>query len=153
MSISINVSMYLGIATVYLYLYLYLCTYLYSLSTLLSTPSSTPLSTVRTFIGTRPHVVIKGGAAAADQVYGAGGVDHGRVPISGSPRRVGRDRTPCDACGTPAMPTTPAHTRTRGSVCILTHTHGHTHTRARAGAQTSAHAPAQTNTRGAVRLL
>jgi hypothetical protein len=39
------------------------------------------------------------GAVAADDVDGAGGVDHGRVPLSRSPSRAGRAASPRDTCG------------------------------------------------------
>jgi hypothetical protein len=72
-------------------------------STLSSTPRPPPLDVVRprTSVGARPHVVQVGAAAAvaADDVDGAGGVDHGRVVISRGPRRAGRAARPRDTCG------------------------------------------------------
>ncbi len=83
----------------------------------LRTPSKTPLeypleyppdhptwteSGPRTSVGARPHVVevaAKGGAAADDVDGAGGGVDHGRVPKSRSPRRAGRAARPVDTCG------------------------------------------------------
>jgi hypothetical protein len=77
----------------------------------LSTPASTPWSTLqrtpptppsRTSVGARPDVVAEdavAAASAADDVDGAGGVDHGRVPISRSPSRLGRAARPRDTCG------------------------------------------------------
>ncbi len=53
----------------------------------------------RTSVGARPHVLEEGAAVAADDVDGAGGVDHGRVPRSRSPRRAGRAARPGDTCG------------------------------------------------------
>ena len=55
---------------------------------------------VRTSVGAHPHVVEgAGAAAAADDVDGAGGVDHGRVRMSGRPRRIGDHASPRDTCG------------------------------------------------------
>ena len=55
---------------------------------------------MRTSVGARPHVLVEGGAgAAADDVDGAGGVDHRRVPFSASPRRAGRAARPRRYCG------------------------------------------------------
>ncbi len=60
----------------------------------------------RTTVGARPHVVDVAAVAvaAADDVDGAGGVDHGRVPISRSPFRLGRAARPGDTCGRRASP-------------------------------------------------
>ncbi len=72
-----------------------------------------PLSRVRTFVCPRPHVAVVGvrstkafinywTVGAADDVDGAGGIDHGRVPSSGTPRRAGGAQAPRHACGTRA---------------------------------------------------
>jgi hypothetical protein len=56
-------------------------------------------------VGARPHVLKAAAivsavvAFAADDVDGAGGVDHGRVGSSRFPRRVGRAARPGDTCG------------------------------------------------------
>jgi hypothetical protein len=66
-----------------------------------STPRATPRkSGPRTSVGAHPHVVEVGAAdaVAADDVDGAGGVDHARVPKSRSPRRVGRAAPPRHTC-------------------------------------------------------
>jgi hypothetical protein len=61
-------------------------------------------STFRTFV--HPDVVVEGravkvaAAAAAHEVDGAGGVDHGGVRKSASPRRVVHHEPPCPTCGT-----------------------------------------------------
>ncbi len=66
-------------------------------------PPTTPRpSRVRTSVGARPHVVEPDAAVAVvatDDVDGAGGVDHGRVPRSASPRRGLRTASPEGACG------------------------------------------------------
>jgi hypothetical protein len=67
-------------------------------------PPNTPLDRVRprTSVRAHPHVRVEGGAlgaAAADDVDGAGGVDHGRVRISRSPSRAGRAARPVHPCG------------------------------------------------------
>jgi hypothetical protein len=65
-------------------------------------PPPPPLGWVRprTSVGARPHVVVVVAAAeAADDVDGAGGVDHGRVPGSANPLRAGRTARPGHACG------------------------------------------------------
>jgi hypothetical protein len=70
-----------------------------------STASSTPVtkSGLRTSVVAHPHVVVVGVAAvaavAADDVDGAGAVDHRRVVRSRSPSRVGRAARPRDTCG------------------------------------------------------
>ncbi len=67
-------------------------------------PPPLPLSTVtgsgpRTSVGADPHVLEDGAApVAADDVDGAGSVDHGRVPLSATPRRVARAGGPGRAC-------------------------------------------------------
>ncbi len=57
----------------------------------------------RTFVGTHRDVVEEGArgavdaaAVAADDVDGTGGVDHGCVPMSGSPQRASRYEAPGD---------------------------------------------------------
>ncbi len=46
-----------------------------------------------------PHVLVEAAdAAAADDVYGTVGVDHGRVTISAPPWRAGRAARPRHAC-------------------------------------------------------
>jgi hypothetical protein len=75
-----------------------------------------PTSPVRTSVGARPHVVVEGEAVAkaAEDVDGAGGVDHGRVRISAIPRRAVPYERVGHACGTWANN---KHTQTRtGSV-------------------------------------
>ncbi len=54
----------------------------------------------RTSVVARPHVRVEGdvAAVAADDVDGAGSVDHGRVPPSRSPRRARRAPRPRDTC-------------------------------------------------------
>jgi hypothetical protein len=76
---------------------------------------STEISGPRTSVGARPHVVVVGvaGAPTAEDIDGAGGVDHGRVVISPSPRRAGRTARPRDACGRRAR-NQPMAKRTRG---------------------------------------
>ena len=58
----------------------------------------TPPSPVRTSVGTCPHVPVGVarpiGVGAADDVYGAGGVDHAGVHSSARPRRAGRAGCP-----------------------------------------------------------
>ncbi len=66
-------------------------------------PSSTPFSSpVRTSVGAHPDVLEVGATAvpAADDVDCAGDVDHGGVPMSGSPQRAGGARGPRRTCGT-----------------------------------------------------
>jgi hypothetical protein len=57
-------------------------------------------SLVRTSVDAHPDVLAEGAVEAADDVDGAGGVNHGRVVSSGSPRRVGGAGGPGHACGT-----------------------------------------------------
>ncbi len=58
---------------------------------------------VRTSVGNHPDVVEVEGvveaAAAADDVDGAGGVDHGRVVCSDTPRRADGATSPSGTCG------------------------------------------------------
>ncbi len=56
---------------------------------------------VVTSVGALPDVAEggRGAVAAADDVDGAGGVDHGRVAKSFTPRRAGRTVCPRDTCG------------------------------------------------------
>ncbi len=110
-------------------------------------PPTTPLDRVRprTSVGARPHVVVPsdgaGVAPAADDVDGAGGVDHGRVPISRSPRRGHRTASPHGTC---------THASTHTRACARTHggarTHARTQSHARTHARTHAHARAHTRT-------
>ncbi len=62
------------------------------------------LSPVHTSVG--PHVlVVSAVAGAADDVDGAGGVDHRRVPLSASPFRLEGATRPRDTCGKPVRTT------------------------------------------------
>jgi hypothetical protein len=71
-----------------------------------STQDAPDIVRPRTSVGARPHVLEAGagGIAAADDVDGAGGVDHGCVPKSASPRRRECAARPRDTCG-PRAPT------------------------------------------------
>ncbi len=69
-----------------------------------STSPSIRASPVRTSVGADPNVLEAGAggadvAEAADDVDGAGVVDHGRVPPSRSPRRAGRTGREPKSCG------------------------------------------------------
>jgi hypothetical protein len=113
-----------------------------------STPRVPGVSPVRTSVGADPHVIVVGAAAmAADDVDGAGGVDHHRRRISRSPRRAGRAARPGDTCGKRGRPTNDKRKSTR--VCARTsfdgvlggegdmHTRPHTRTRTHARTQRS----------------
>ncbi len=98
-----------------------------------------------TSVGARPHVPEVGGAiVAADDVDGAGSVDHGRVPSSASPRRAGRAASPHGACGTHTNPH--AHTRTHTRTHARNRTRTRTRMHARTHARTHSHAHAFTHT-------
>ena len=83
-------------------------------------PTTPDLVRPRTSVGARPHVPVVvrcGAAAAADDVDGAGGVDHRRVPRSGSPRRAECAARPRRTCGQRAPTLKPmkrTQRRTRG---------------------------------------
>ncbi len=67
-------------------------------------PTILDLVRPRTSVGARPHVLevdfgVAAVASAADDIDGAGGVDHRRVPPSVSPRRAGRAARPAHTCG------------------------------------------------------
>ncbi len=72
-----------------------------------STPLASRASPVRTSVGALPHILQVGVAAAvaADDVDGAGGVDHGRVVRSRTPLRAGRTARPRRACVHTSKPT------------------------------------------------
>jgi hypothetical protein len=100
----------------------------------------------RTSVGARPHVVVVGAAeaGAADDVDGAGGVDHRRVRKSRSPRRAGGAACPRHTCGrtraTVGTNATHAHTRTHAWKDTRAQVHAHAHVTTQTGAHTNAHA-------------
>ncbi len=118
-----------------------------------------------TSVGALPNIIIEGvvaGALAADDVDGAGAVDHGRVPRSASPRRAGRTAHPHGTCSKRAL----IDKRTRGAgdagraintagCCRATRVPGqtqshtrslHTHTHIQTPTHTIAHVHALTDT-------
>ncbi len=113
-------------------------------------------SLVRTSVSALPHIWRAGGGAA-DDVDGAGGVDHGRVVRSASPRRAGRAIRPGHTCVRPTRATRPmapprkqsplsSHcTRTHARTHTRTHTHTHSPT-TRTYTHTSTHARTHANT-------
>ncbi len=128
-----------------------------------STPSSNPRreSGPRTSVGARPHVVVEDGgdALAADDVDGAGGVDHGRVRLSRSPLRAGRAARPRDTCGRTRATTGRSHrtqprTAPRRTHALATHMRGiairwnrtNPYMRSQRNAYLHAHARAQMDT-------
>jgi hypothetical protein len=87
-------------------------TYLVPLSTPGVPPTPPDEVRSRTSVGARPHVVE---VDAADDVDGVSAcVDHGRVPESRSPRRVGRTARPGHTCGRRGKPADGTNTSTRG---------------------------------------
>jgi hypothetical protein len=62
-------------------------------------PPSTVRVRPRTSGSAHPNVLVPGGAVAAEDVDGTGGVDHGRVVISAGPRRLVFHAIPAHTCG------------------------------------------------------
>jgi hypothetical protein len=103
------------------------------------------LSPVRTSVGAHPHIHQLRGSSlvdpAADDVDGAGGVDHGRVQNSRTPRRAGGTTRPRHTFGhahVAVRPSRLSYKYCRSPPCDEsartaarhkhTHTHTHTHT-------------------------
>ncbi len=103
-------------------------------------PSSYRARPVRTSVGAHQNVVEVGGAvgaaAAADDVDGASGVDHGCVPFSPSPRRAGRTTRPSHTCGQDHDRPMPKRNRPPRTANICEE---HKHTKAHTPAHTNKH--------------
>ncbi len=107
-----------------------------------------------------PHVVVVGdGVTAADDVDGAASVDHGRVPLSRSPRRAGREARPRHTCSRrarhlkPIAPNATAHARPPGAAGQAINTAGPRRASTAPAQRRSAHTRAHTHATHARRCL